>query len=269
MIRSSNFFWGGILILLGGLFLVDSLGIMEINLWGVFWPLMLILFGLWVLLGYFKRGSPVEAEESAIPLEGARKATIHLNHGAGRLVLRSGAGPMELISGSFGGGLSTKTRLDGDSLDVTMRIREGGFPHIVFPWFWGPHAYLDWDLQLTDEIPLDIRLNTGASDTRLDLTDLQVTNLRIETGASATEIQLPDGVAYTKVIVKAGAASVNLKVPENVAARVRVSGGLMGATVDRERFPKSGGTYQSLDYEIALHKVEIYANVGVGSVTVR
>jgi molybdopterin-binding protein len=234
MIRSSNFFWGGILILLGGLFLVDSLGIMEINLWGVFWPLMLILFGLWVLLGYFKRGSPVEAEESAIPLEGARKATIHLNHGAGRLVLRSGAGPMELISGSFGGGLSTKTRQ-----------------------------------QLTDEIPLDIRLNTGASDTRLDLTDLQVTNLRIETGASATEIQLPDGVAYTKVIVKAGAASVNLKVPENVAARVRVSGGLMGATVDRERFPKSGGTYQSLDYEIALHKVEIYANVGVGSVTVR
>jgi hypothetical protein len=213
MIKSSHFFWGGILILLGGLFLVDSLGILEINLWGIFWPLLLILFGLWVLLGYFMRGSPVKAEESAVPLEGARQALIRLNHGAGRLVLGPGAGPMELVSGSFGGGLSTRTRQDGDNFELTMRIREGGFPVIFFPWFWGPHSYLDWNLRLTDEIPLDIRLNTGASDTRLDLTDLQVINLRVDTGASATDIKLPDGVAYTKVIVKAGAASVKLQEP--------------------------------------------------------
>jgi hypothetical protein len=268
MIKSSHFFWGGILILLGGLFLVDSLGILEINLWGIFWPLLLILFGLWVLLGYFMRGSPVKAEESAVPLEGARQALIRLNHGAGRLVLGPGAGPMELVSGSFGGGLSTRTRQDGDNFELTMRIREGGFPVIFFPWFWGPHSYLDWNLRLTDEIPLDIRLNTGASDTRLDLTDLQVINLRVDTGASATDIKLPDGVAYTKVIVKAGAASVKLQVPENVAARIRVTGGLMDANVNRERFPKSGGTYQSPDYETATNKVEIYTNVGVGSVTI-
>jgi hypothetical protein len=269
MIRSSNIFWGGVLIVLGALFLVDTLGIIEINLWSIFWPLLLIVCGVWVLVGYFRRADPVGGEEASIPLDNARSAKIHLRHGAGRLTVGTGAGPMDLISGTFGGGLNFKTRGDGDGLDVTMRVRDSGFPVVMFPWLWGPQHNFEWDVKFTDEIPLELKLNTGASDARLDLTDLQITNLRVDTGASATEITLPDSVEFTKVVIKAGAASVNVNVPEGVAARIRVSGGLMGANVDRNRFPKSGGYYQSPDYETASHKAEIRVEGGVGSVTVR
>lgn len=269
MIRRSNLFWGGVLVILGAVFLVDSLGILTINIWGIFWPLLLILFGAWVLMGYFFRGSPVEGEAASVPLEGARKARITIQHGAGRLTIGAGADPMDLVSGTFGGGLNVHTRQDGETSHVTLRVRDLGFPMVFFPWVWGPHSMLEWNVSLTDEIPLELKLNTGASDTRLNLTDLQITDLWVETGASATEIYLPDSVAYTKTVVKSGAASVAIHIPEDVAAKIRISGGLMSANVDRQRFPKSGGYYQSPDYESAPYKTEIRVESGVGSVTVR
>jgi hypothetical protein len=267
MIRSSNLFWGGILIIFGGLFLVDSLGIVDINLWGVFWPIMLILFGVWMLMGYVYRGQPIEGEDGNIALEDARSAQINIHHAAGRLTVSSGAGPMDLVSGTFSGGLDARTRADGDHLSATLRVRDRG-PQFIFPAFWGPYNRLDWDVNLTDEIPLDLKLKTGASDTVLNLTDLQVNNLRVETGASATEINLPDSVVKTSVVVKAGAASVKVNVPDGVAARIRVTGGLMGASINRERFPKSGGYYQSPDYDSAPYKADIRLEAGAGSLTV-
>jgi len=269
MIRSSNMFWGGVLVLLGGVFLVDSLGILTINIWGIFWPVMLILFGVWVLLGYFVRGDTMENEHATIPLGHAQSARIHIHHGAGRLTVGAGADPMDLATGTFGGGLKVQTRQDGDTSVVNMRVRDSGFPTVVFPWFWGSQNRIDWDVSLTDEIPLELKINSGASETLLDLTDLQVTNLRIETGASASEIRMPDSMSQTKAVIKAGAASVKAYIPDGVAARIRISGGMMGANVNTQRFPKAGGFYQSPDYETAPFKIELRVETGMGSVTVR
>jgi len=262
-------FWGGVLIVIGGLFLANTLGIFNINLWQVIWPLLLILAGVWMLMGYFMRDriAPIEGETAAIPLDDASQAKITFNHGAGKLYLKSGADPMDLVTGTFGGGLDSSVRPVADGLDVSLRVRDRGQTWFV-PWVWGPHSQISWDVCLTDEIPLDLVVKTGASDTRLDLTDLQVTNLRVDTGASATEILLPDSVAETKVVVKAGAASVKIQVPDEVAAKIRVTGGMMSAGVDRSRFPKSGGYYQSPDYDTAAHKVEIRVDMGAGSVSI-
>jgi hypothetical protein len=269
MIKRSNLFWGAVLIFLGALFMVDTLGIMRINLWRIFFPLLLILFGVWILLGYFLRDQSVENEVAEIPLDGIRSARINFHHAAGKLSVASGTNPMSLFSGTFGGGLKIKSSSENGINNFVLHSRDGGFPIVAFPWLWGPQNYLHWDVRLTEEIPLDLRFNTGASDTRLDLTDLKVTNLRVDTGASATEINLPDSLPYSKVLIKAGAASIKINVPEFVAARIRVSGGLMGASVDRIRFPKSGGYYQSPNYENSSHQIEIRVEIGAGSVTIQ
>jgi hypothetical protein len=268
MQRSSNIFWGLVLLVLGGLFLVDSLGIVSINLWGVLWPLLLILFGLWVLLGYFYKGKPAVGEPDSISLEGARSAGLHFHHGAGRLVVGAGAGPMDLVSGTFAGGLNCRTRKQGDHLDATLRVRDANFPVVVFPGVWGSQRGFEWLVKLSDEIPLDLKFNLGASETHLELTDLQVRSLRLDTGASATEIDLPDSVPQSQVVVKGGLASVKINVPEGVAARIRVTGGLMDARVDRARFPRSGGYYQSPDYDTAPYKVDLRVDMGLGSVNI-
>jgi hypothetical protein len=265
--RASNIFGGSILLLLGAIFLVDSLGIIEINIWGVLGPVMLILVGFWVLIGYFFRGDIAEGESESIPLNGIRNAKIRIHHGAGQLNIRPDPNTSALVSGTFGGGLKHKIIRDHDLAEVTLRIRDLGFPVFV-PWFSGSSNRLNWDIGLNREIPIKLVLKTGASEMNIDLAGLQVTDLWVETGVSSTSIKLPADVPETLVVVKGGVASVKINIPENVAAKIQITGGLMDANVNRDRFPRTGGYYQSPDYDSASQKAEIKVNDGIGSVSI-
>jgi hypothetical protein len=266
--RRSSSIWGIILILVGGLFLLKSLGLLGgIDPWAFIWPIFLIGFGLWFLLGATVGRRTIQMEQVSLPLEGAGRAKVRVRHGAGRLQIGSGAGPGELVSGSFGGGLDHRINRKGDAQEVDMRLP--GVPNFFMNWGWGPWTSLDWDFALNGSIPLELDIQTGASETKLDLTDLLVTDLSVKTGASSTVVTLPTKAGYTGVRIEAGAASIVLRVPENVAARIRVGGALSGVQVDRDRFPRQGGVYQSPDYETAENKAEIHVETGVGSITVR
>jgi hypothetical protein len=267
--RRGATFWAVILIVAGTLLLLSNLGIINVNVWGVIWPLLLIALGLFVLWGAFFGRSSVEAEEATIPLEGATQARIRVNHGAGRLHVEGGAGSSELLTGTFGGGLTQRVRRDGDRLDVEMRLPADVFPSFVFPWMWGTRNSLDWSFSLNGDIPLALRFETGAGEANLDLSGLLVTELRLETGASSTDITLPANAGYTKAKINAGAASAILRVPPGVAARIRASGGLASISVDRDRFPRQAGVYQSPDYETASNKVDLTIDTGVGSISVQ
>ena len=60
-----------------------------------------------------------------------------------------------------------------------------------------------------------------------------------------------------------------MRVPSGVAARIRISSGLAGVSVDAERFPRVGSEYISPDYETAENRLDLEINTGVGSVSVR
>jgi hypothetical protein len=267
MMRGSTF-WGLVLVVIGVLFLLNSLGLLAVNVWSLIWPIFLIVLGVWFVWGaFFGRSRVVRQEEAAIPLEGATRASIRLSHGAGRLHIRSGSSGDRLLDGTFGGGLDHRSKKDGDALDVRMRIRSGDIG-MWGPWSWQP-GMLDWDFSVNPDVPLALDLETGASDNILDFSNLKVNELNLKTGASSTEVMLPLNAGQTRVAIHAGAASVSLRVPASVAARIRVHGGLAGKEIDTGRFPRSGDVYQSPDYETAPNKVDVDAELGAGSIQVR
>lgn len=258
-------FWGIVLILLGALLLLGNLGLFgAFDVWALFWPLALIALGAWVLMGVLYRARPSETEPGSIPLDGASKAEIKMEHGAGRLNVSAGAGPDELATGDFAGGLDYESERDGDTLDVKMKMGAPPFG----PWNWGPGGSLDWNVRLNDRIPLELKVSTGASENTLDLSGLRVTDLKVSTGASKTHITLPAHAGHTDVKVSAGAASVSIRVPDGVAARIHASSGLGSVSVDGARFPLVGGVHQSPDYDTAANKADINISTGAGSVGV-
>ncbi|OGF53841.1 MAG: hypothetical protein A2Z21_10350 [Candidatus Fraserbacteria bacterium RBG_16_55_9] len=264
--RRSSFFWGSILILAGVLLLLDNLNLIQVSFWRLFWPLLLVAIGLWMVLeATSRRHSSVGVSQVTIPLEGAQRARVRVRYGAGRLSMNAGAGPSELASGSFGGGLDHQARREGDLLDVEMRM-----PTERFAWVWGGSrdAY-NWSLALNGEIPLALNLETGASDMKLDLGELRVTELRLKTGASSTHLTLPAHAGNTRVDIKAGAASLDVRVPMGVAALIRIDGSLAGIKVDTSRFPRLGDVYQSSDYGTAANKMDIEVHIGAGSIDIR
>ena len=66
----------------------------------------------------------------------------------------------------------------------------------------------NWDLGLTAEVPLDLRLETGANRSMLDLRELRLRSLALKTGASETRVRLPRAAGVTAVRAESGVASL-------------------------------------------------------------
>ncbi len=264
--RRNQLLWGVILLLVGGLMLLNAMGVRlpgGISPMDLFWPAILILAGVWVLFGVMMRGQ-VEVENATVNLQGAREANLKINHGAGELKIHSGAGMGELARGSFAGGLDQKASLNGDRLEVRMRPARD---FMDFPFF-GPRVQLDWDVALNADIPLALTLSAGANKSDVDLRDLNVTDLKVETGASETKVTLPSR-GRLRADFDLGAASLEVIVPEGVSARIRASVGAAELKIDTTRFPYSGNVYQSPDFDSALNAVDISIDAGAASIKVR
>lgn len=265
--RRSSLFWGAILVILGILVLLDNLGVLVgVSIWNVFWPLLLIFLGLSFLWRSVFGRRVSEAEQVSIPVDGIQQIRLRLRHGAGRLTLSAGASPENLMEASCAGGVDYQTRREDSMMNVNLRMPSDRL--WVFPWNWSP-GQSDCSLRVNPDVTTSLDINTGASDSRLDLGDLQVTDIRLQTGASSTYLTLPRNAGHTRVDIESGVASVKVSVPQNVAARIRVKGGLSGISVDSHRFPRSAGIYQSADYDSAPHKADISVETGVGSLDIR
>ena len=264
--RRNQLFWGIILLLVGGLMFANEMGIRlpnGVSLMEIFWPVVLILGGIWALVGAFFRGN-VETENASIDLQGASSVDLKINHGAGELKLHSGAIASEFARGSFAGGLDHKANRNGDRLEVRMRPAKDVFD---FPFF-GPRHQLDWDVALNAEVPVILKLNLGANKSELDLHDMNITDLKLETGASDTRLTLPSRGRF-HADLDLGAASLEVVVPQGLSARIRVSLGAADLKIDQSRFPRNGSYYQSPDYETAANAVDMTIDAGAASIKVR
>lgn len=265
--RRGSIFWGGLILLLGIFLLIGQI-LPGFNAWGIFWPVVLILLGVWFLVGrgWVASSGSLATEQANIPLADIREARIRFHHGAGRLEVNSSGTPGILLSGSFAGGVEQHLDRSGSGARVDLRAHSDA----VFGW---PFSYgqggLNWNVALTREIPLQLEVETGASENRINLQDLRVSELELKTGASSSVITLPANAGQTRVSVHAGAASVEIYLPQGVAGRIRVQSGMAGIQIDQNRFPSTGFGYETPGYDGAANKAEINVETGVGSITIR
>lgn len=263
--RTNRVFWGLVVILLGTLLLLQTLGVLAWNAWTYFWPAFLILLGIWFLLGPRMARRNLETQHVSIPLDAASEASIEFNHGAGRLNVSSPAGMNALLEGDFVGGVKHSLQRSGSQ----ARLKVSADPDFIvgFPWV-GGHEGFRWDILLAENLPLDLVFNTGAGESQIDLRRTMLRSLDLKTGASSTTLTLPERAGHTRVKVQAGAAAVVLRVPEGVAARIIMNSGLVGTKIDTTRFPMRGANYESPDFESAANRVEITVEAGVGSIEI-
>lgn len=258
----NQLFWGGVLLLVGGLMLAGEMGLRLPNgnsLMSLFWPIFLMGFGVWVLLSVFIRRN-IETAPASIDLQGARVANLRFNHGAGELRLHGGAGTTELLHGTFTGGLDHKSSLEGDTLNVDLRPANDSF---VFPDFLS-RAQLDWDVSLNSSVPTSLDMNLGANKSEIDLKDLAITDIKLKTGASDTVLTLP-AHGRLKLDCEIGAASLTVIVPEGVSIRAKGAIGAGDFHVDKSRFPNN----ESSDFATAENAVDIWVKGGAVSVNIK
>jgi len=260
----NSLFWGSILIILGVLFTLKTAGYLTGDVLGWFWPIFLMLLGVWIITGKWTQtwGFSNEGESFAIDLQGAKQARIKFDHGAGQLEIGSGAPSGQLLSGNSGLGLKYSSELSGDILETHVEAGPTFIPFI------GPSSGI-WCFRLNRDVSSSLIFEMGACNLTADLTDLMVTYVQLKTGASNSRLTLPELAGNTIVDIEAGASSLDIHIPPGVAARIRIKEGISSLNIDPARFPRQeGGVYRSTDYDTSTNRAEININVGVGKIDI-
>ncbi len=196
--------------------------------------------------GVFQLSSPPATQPGAGLLDvdfRNRPARVTREQSNGQLTVRlSSAGPnlsySSEVTHSYGDGKTTHTSRSSSRTNL-------------------PIGFADWKLTVSPDMEIDIDISSGASDLDLDLRDLNVRKLLIEAGAADIRVLLPTNAGETQVDIGAGAANIELIVPQSVAARIQIEAPIRSSSFDPTRFAETNDGYETPNYHNAKNRTNI------------
>jgi len=298
--KRSQINWGIILIGIGLLFLLNTIGVVRYFNWSLLlhlWPVIIIIIGVNIILkstplwwltpvifvlgilglflvsngdGYYtynynfdfrpplvNRESNTYRSETEISPD-IEMMEVELNFSAGRLILDSVREEKNLYETS----LSYKN--SSPYFDYSYeKDKNIGYLSIKQPeesnnWF-NFSARNDWQLFLTRNIPLIIKVNAGAGEFNFNLEELNAQELTINSGAGDLEIDLGEDTQYLRL--NSAAANVDLNIPDNRALSIRSEGLISNNNfTDKGLIKTKNNIYQTLNYQNSTNKLIIEIN---------
>ncbi len=281
------------MIVLGSVFLMNSLGMIGWETWDVLWrlwPVILVAVGIEILIGRrslwvsllatvvivgvlgvviftmvgtgFTRGTPLAEEAVHQVLEDIDRAEVSLRPAVGRLDVSGVSQSPDLVSGSF----------QADSFgnvfaDYSVESRTGRFvmrsqPMVNFP---GGSGW-DWELFLNGSLPLDLELAMGVGEVNADLAVLDLEKLDVSQGVGDIDLTLASQGDYSSDISQA-IGKVLVRIPAELGVRIQVSRAISSLDLPAN-FERSGDFYYSPNYQSAENQVNLDISQAIGSVEV-
>lgn len=122
----------------------------------------------------------------------------------------------------------------------------------------------DWDLELTNEIPINLNIEMGVSDSTLNLSGIQLSKLSIDAGVSDATIDLSGGWKDSfNADIDLGVGDATILLPADTGVKLNVSKGISG--LEAKGFTSQGnGIYVNDAYESSDVVIDMKIDVGVG-----
>lgn len=293
-----------ILIIIGVVLLLNQMGRLPADFWWTiwrYWPVVLILAGIEVLLGISRSrwtyllgvvlalavvgGLVAYAVLRGAGMTGVRPAgsTETITHGLqdadrGQVSLRLTAGTIELGALSDSSNLvearvqySKRSSQVDDRFQVrngraewTLRSREETNLSLA-----GGDWSDTWSIRLNGRVPLDLDVEMAAGRVEADLRNLRVSQVDIDLAAGSSTLTLPDTAGTTTVTVKTAAGEITLVAPVGVGIRLRSSRLLGSLNITGHQLTQVGSYWITDNYETAGSKLDIRAEVVLGTINLR
>lgn len=148
----------------------------------------------------------------------------------------------------------------------------GGVVTVRYPRRLHPFSFRRHDGQLTvnASVPWAVEIDGGAGRVTADLSSLELTRLDLGGGASHVSVVLPRPSGTVRIRIGGGASNVSLRRPQDVPARVKVTGGASHLTLDSQHLDAAGGGLElaTPEFESADDRYDIEVLGGASSLTV-
>jgi cell wall-active antibiotic response 4TMS protein YvqF len=259
--RGPSLFWGGVLVIVGVLFLLANTGVLENVDWNYIWPVILIALGVWLILARIGPGGATAEVDSAEPREVLTKAKLEIAVGSGRIEVRSAALGDQLYKTHIEhGGTAPEVKLDRANGIVRISQR--------LDWFAGARR-VRVQAQVTDAIPWEVSCSTGAIRGEFDFSATELTAFDCRTGASQIDLSLAAPKGNAPIRIEGGALTVNIVRPAGAAIRVVASGGAVQIRADGVHLDGIGTRdWHSQEFDAAVNGYDVSVQGGALRVNV-
>ncbi len=285
-----------LIIILGIIFLLNNFGVLPWEIWQniwKFWPILLILFGIEVLLGRNSAPKTVFFLIGLIfllpillilnPLTGNPLATETLrfdkplgNLTKAEFVFDLPSNNLKVVSLEKTSDRILKTSVKYSKLLPKPEIVEDRkFDEAKYT-FTQPEKYLPFsgnlgntvELNLSPLVPTYLFIKGNAGVFILDLEQLNVYQLEIDSGASQIDISY-NKVANTKTYIKATAAQIRLKIPTDLEAQLKIDSLVKDIKLDSKRFTQKENIYTTANYGNVTNRIQIEISGSASSVEIK
>jgi len=204
----------------------------------------------------------VKTESQAVKLESATAADVQIEFPAGELKVQSGTN--NLMDASF--------RYNVDDWQPEVKYSENGTQGELYVSQPGDDKLPvggglinEWEIQLSETVPMDLLIRTGAGNSQLDLGGLNMNSLAVETGAGVTTVNLDGNWQHdVEVSITGGVGELTVNLPAEMGVRVEMDTALVTVTANGLIIADNG--YVNRAFGAAPHTLKLNLEAGVGSV---
>lgn len=208
------------------------------------------------------RVGDLQTESQTVELGDADAVNVEIQMGAGKLDVSGGAS--ELLEASFTYNveeLQPQVTYSDGRMVVKSGDAKAGIKSLVNL----DEFRSEWDLKLSEEVPMEMNINLGIGPSTLVLGDLALTRLNVEGGAGEVTIDLT-GVWQNDLDARIGGGlgDINLRLPGNAGVSVEVETGIGG--IDASGLTRDGDTYTNDAYGTSDVTLRIEIEGGAGHI---
>jgi len=210
-----------------------------------------------------RTGRSLSHENHTVDAQGAKSVHASIKLGSGDLTI--GGDTSHLLDGSF------DFRASRGTPDVSYNVSNGIGELTVEEERTGPdivvlgNNHANWNLRFGDQLPLDMDVNLGAGEGKLNLRGLPLNKLDLNIGAGRVDADLTG--PRTKdldVDISGGVGEAVIRLPRNVGVVADVSGGI--GSIDTPGLKEDGGQYFNDAYGHTPATIHLHVSGGVGSI---
>jgi hypothetical protein len=286
-----------LLIAVGVILLLNSLGILEWGIWWSLlrlWPILLIAAGLDLLLGRFSiwgsllaallvlavlggalwlaldgdlGGRGLQAQEIRQTLGEATQADVRVEPGVGILRLEALPESADLIQGTIylskGEEIAQDVTAGEPQIRYELRTLKTSWATPLGGW----NTERTWDLGLTPGAALDLAAILAVGEADLNLSDLAMSDLQVEVGLGRIELTLPAEGRFEGRL-QSGMGQIVIRVPQGMALQIGGDLGLVVRDVP-EGYQQDDDSITSPGYAVAENRVDLTIDEGIGILEIR
>jgi hypothetical protein len=214
----------------------------------------------------FRHSSLLTPNTTTLGLDGAAAGHVRITMGAGEVTLRGGAPATALAEATVFSRAPEWQPEIVQSMNGSVKsatITDTG--HKGKEWF-AVHSPNSWEIAMNEQVPVDLTVDVGAGDSRLDLGSLNLTSLVVNNGAGDTEIDLGRNRAGSyHAEIHNGVGDLTIRIPRDSNTRITLHHGV--GDISSKGFEQENDILVTTGFSTSLPINEILVKQGVGSIS--